>query len=494
MNINAICFGLYLCAVFGGGCYQEESSPGSVNLPRPFAVVDINEELLKDDRTTYSNYVKEYISVDERSVALVRVNVIDGTGGPASFNQTVLIEAGVIAEIGSADSVKVPSDARIIDLEGRTLIPGIVGTHNHLHMPGIPMMEFTAPRMYLASGVTTIQTTGSAAPYLERNLARSISRGDSPGPDIVQTGPYFNGAEGSLAMVHPRDEAHIEEVIRYWVGEGVQWFKVYRHIEPSDLESIITIAHNYGAKVTGHLCSVTYAEASEMGIDAIEHGFIHSYDLSADKEEGICPRGRGFRNTVEINSGKVRRLQEGLISGGVALSSTLAIFEAQVPNRAVADQRTLEAMAPRIMQQYQERKRRMEASAGSWYFKESWLLKSMAFDYAFYKRGGLLTAGLDPGLHNFPGFGDQRNFELFIEAGFEASEAIQVMSANGAQLLGLNNIGTIEEGKRADIVVLGGDLIVDPSMIRKVELVFKEGYGFDPDKLLADVKGQVGYR
>lgn len=361
-------------------------------------------------------------------------------------------------------------------------------------MPGIHFMGFTASRLYLASGVTTIQTTGSASPAREKSMADSIHGGLLPGPDIFHTGPYFNGSEGSNVMITPRDSSHIDDVIKHWTSQGVRWFKVYRHIKPDHLADVIRIAHAYGAKVTGHLCSVTYVEAAQMGIDAIEHGFIHSYDHAEDKEAGLCSGSRDFRDALRIDSPEVDSVQQILIDHNVGLSSTPAIFEAQVPDRAIADERTLQAMSPRSVNTYNERQERMQARGASWYFKPVWLEKSMAYNLAFFQKGGLLTVGLDPGLHNLPGFGDQRNFLLLHEAGFSTEEAIQVMTSNGARLLGKEDIGTIEVGKRADLVILQGDLEATPGTIEQVVMVFKEGYGFDPEKLLEDVKGQVGIR
>ena len=146
-------------------------------------------------------------------------------------------------------------------------------------------------------------------------------------------------------MIIPDSRERIERAIAYWVDEGVEWFKVYRHTKPEDLKAIIEIAHSYGAKVNGHLCSITYREAAEMGIDAIEHGFIHSFDHAEGKEYGTCSGDRDFRNSLAIDSEEVKSVHQEMIENGVALSTTLAIFEAQTPGRAIADQRTLDAMA-----------------------------------------------------------------------------------------------------------------------------------------------------
>lgn len=443
-------------------------------------------------RIGYNDFSSEYIKVDAPVIALSNAKIIDGAGGSSLSGQTILIEDGYIKAVGPTEAIEIPIEAELIDLKGHTIIPGLIGTHNHTHMPGITMMDFTAPRMYLASGVTTIQTTGSAEPALEKHLADSIRNGLTPGPDIIHTGPYFNGADGSAVMITPRDRAHVEEVIGYWASQGVKWFKVYRHITPENLRMVIEVAHDHGVKITGHLCSITYTNAARMGIDAIEHGFIHTYDYSADKSPGVCSGSRAFRDELAIDSEAVGRVHQTLIDHGVAISTTLAIFEAQVPSRAIADERTLRAMSPTMREAYNQRRIRMLERGDDWHFKEEWLEKSMAHDLAFFKRGGLLTAGLDPGLHNLPGFGDQRNYQLLVEAGFSAGEAIQVMTSNGAQLLDLTNVGRIEVGKRADLVVLDGDLEAASEVIENVVLVFKEGYGFDPATLLAEVDGQMG--
>ena len=368
-------------------------------------------------RTEYADYVRSYLAVDTSFVALLNVKIVDGTGAPAKANQALLIEKGYIKALGPVESILIPEEALKLDLQSHTVIPGLVGTHNHMHMPGIHFMGFTASRLYLGSGVTTIQTTGSASPAREKSLADSIHSGLLPGPDVFHTGPYFNGAGGSTAMITPQDSSDIEEVIRHWTGEGVRWFKVYRHIRPDHLREVIRYAHNYGAKVTGHLCSVTYAEAAQMGIDAVEHGFIHSFDHASDKQAGVCSGSRDFRNTLEINSPEVDSVQQILLEQSVAISSTPAIFEAQVPARAQADARTLRAMSPASISNYRQRQQRMEVMGPAWHFKEPWLEKSMAYNLAYFRKGGLLTVGLDPGLHNLPGFGDQRNFLLLREYG-----------------------------------------------------------------------------
>jgi imidazolonepropionase-like amidohydrolase len=437
----------------------------------------------------FSDYTQSFVSLDTSNIALSNVKVIDGTGNPSKNSQTVLIQSGIIVDIGNANEIQITDDFYEINLAGKTIIPGIIGMHNHMRIPRSAMLS-TSPKLYLASGVTTIQTCGTGNPNEELAIAKSIERGEQPGPEIINSGPYFTGPEGKTNFVRFTNEKAVRDTIQYWANKGVKWLKVYRNTRPSDLQIIVDEAHKNNLKVTGHLCATTYSEAVEIGIDAIEHGFIHSFDHATEREIGTCGGNTDFRTNLAIESDEVKQVQQKLIENGVALGSTLAIFEAQA--NMEADERDLDVMAPYHQEAYRQRKLRYQEQGEEWYFKKEWLTKAMAYELQFFRQGGLLVAGLDPGLHNMPGFGDQKNYELFIQAGFEPEGAIQVMTSNGAKLLERTDIGTIEIGKTANIVLLDGDLEDDPKIIRKVETVFKNGVGYDPNKLIKSVKGNVG--
>ena len=444
---------------------------------------------LQASRTKLSDYTKSFVSIDTSKIALLDAKVYNGKGNPVKASQSILIENGTIIRIGNTDKIQIEDDFYRIDLEGKTVIPGIVGMHNHMRVPSSAMLS-TSPKLYLAAGVTTIETCGTGNPYEELAIAKSIVGGEQPGPEIINSGPYFTGSEGKTNFVRFTNEKAIRDTIQYWANKGVKWLKVYRNTRPSDLKVIVDEAHKNNLKVTGHLCATTYSEAAEIGIDAIEHGFLHNYDHATDRETGICSGNTDFRTSLAIDSKEVKRVQQKLIENGVALGSTLAIFEAQA--NVEADTRDLEVMAPLHREAYGQRRLCKQEQGEDWYFKKVWLTKEIAYELQFFRRGGLLVAGLDPGLHNMPGFGDQKNYELFIEAGFKPEEAIQVMTSNGAKLLERTDIGTIEKGKIANLVILDGDLENNPEIIRKVETVFKEGVGYDPHKLIKSVQGNVG--
>src|SRR5256712_8541160 len=144
--------------------------------------------------------VREYVTVDTSLLALTHVLVVDGTGGAPKTDQTIVIRAGRIATVGPAASVQIPAGARVMDLSRSTVISGLIGMHDHLFYTAAGgravQMSYTGPRLYLGSGVTTIRTTGSRAPYAEINLRDQIDRGLTPGPRIHLTAPCITGPPG----------------------------------------------------------------------------------------------------------------------------------------------------------------------------------------------------------------------------------------------------------------------------------------------------------
>lgn len=441
------------------------------------------------ERAELNQNVLKYVKYKSNVLALTNATVFDGKGNPADYNQTLLVVNGYFQSIGRSSEIDIPKVATTINLKGKTIIPGIVGVHNHLHIPRFPFVGETASKLYLASGVTTIQTCGSASPKDEIDLSIRIKQGKFIGPNIVTSGPYFTGKGGNPNMIIPRDEKHIKDTIQHWTEKGVHWFKVYRNTRPSDLEIIIKEAHKRDAKVTGHLCSITFEQATNLGIDGIEHGLNSTSDFRKNKTFGICDGSREYIDELNINSEEVKRLQQLMIDNNVFLTSTLAIYEASIPNRAFADERTLRAMSPFLISQYRERRNDYDTQKSSDNIRERRLKRIMEFEYQFFKMGGTLTAGVDAGRHVLPGYGDQRNFALLKESGFKTEEAIKIMTSNGAKILSNPEIGTIEIGKKADFVIIEGDV---KENIRNVEFVFKDGYGYDPKLILEEMEGKFG--
>ena len=441
---------------------------------------------------------REFVSASEPVVALVNVTLIDGTGSAPKRGQTVVIRDGKIAAVGPSASTRAPEGARVMDLAGHTVIPGLVGVHNHMFYTAAGgrsvRATFTSSRLYLASGVTTIRTTGSNAPYADINTKAEIDAGRAPGPRVHLTAPYITGPSGATYMTTITSPEQARRFVNYWGDEGATWLKAYTNIASADLKAAIDEAHKRGMKVTGHLCSVSFQEAVSLGIDNLEHGLFTASDFVAGKQQDQCPSG--LNSAVVAASPTAAPWTQTIrtmVDRKVSMTSTLAVYEPGFPNRPPRDERVLEAMAPEIREAYLGYRRGVDSSANPRPLTA--LKNAMAFEVAFFRAGGLLAAGVDPtGAGGaLPGYGDQRNYELLIEAGFSPSDVVQIMSLNGAKILGVDRtLGTVEVGKLADLVVVQGDLPADPSVIRRTVVVFKDGVGFDPRRLIESVKGRVG--
>ena len=443
--------------------------------------------------------VKPFLEVDAPVVALEHVRIIDGTGTPPLEDQTVVIDHGRVAALGRASEVPIPDGAQKLPLAGHTVIPGIVGMHEHLFYPsfsGIPLYiehGFSFPRLYLASGVTTARTAGTLEAYTDLNIKKMIDAGKMPGPHMLICVGYLEG-KGSFApqmpdLTGPEDARRFVE---YWAAEGAHSYKAYMHITRAELEAALAAAHARGLKITGHLCSIGFREAAAMGIDNLEHGIAVDTEFMSGKQPDVCPNGPTVDDLekLDMNGEPVQQMIRDLVEHHVVVTSTLAVFEAAPP----LQQRFVDALAPDALRNYLTGRDQLpdvvlRRSATR-------IRKELEFERAFVKAGGLLMAGCDPTGNGsaVAGFGDQRNIELLVSGGFTAVEAIHIATQNGAKFLGMDDrIGSIAVGRNADLVVLDGNPAARIADIEKVELVFKDGAGYDPAKLLDSIRGQVGF-
>lgn len=443
--------------------------------------------------------MRRFVSVDAPVVALTHVRLLDGTGAAPRDDQTVVVRDGLIAEVGPAATVPVPPGAQVLDLRGHTVTPGFVGLHEHTYFrqtTRTTQMTTSGPLAYLALGVTTIRTAGSMFPYQELNMKQAIASGVLPGPRMHITGPYLNGAAGAESMnrgLRTADEAR--RVVAYWAEEGATWLKLQGNLTRAIAGAIVDEAHRHGMKVTGHLCSITFGEAAALGFDAVEHGFITNSAYVPGKRPDTCPDGNmRIQADVDERSEEVQASIRELVARKVAVTSTLAVYETFTPGRFRLDPRAMDLLAP-------DTRREVEAEYAALGTQgltvpERLLRKMMAWERDFVRAGGLLGAGVDPwGSGMLPGFGDLRNYEMLVEAGFTPGEAIQVMSLNGARILGEEaQRGSVTRGKAADLVVIRGDPAATPAQIYDVVTVFRDGIGYDSARMLAAARGLVGVR
>jgi len=462
--------------------------------------------------SSLSPLTQKYVRVNTPRVVLTHVRVIDGTGKPAVDDQNVVIEAGKIVAVQPGKNVPPENGVTVLDLHGYTVMPGIVGMHNHLYhiaRPNlqangdweapllVPQMTFSSPRLYLAAGVTTMRTTGSVETYADLNLKKMIDSGLLPGPHIDVTGPYMEGPDDYLFMqmhqlTSPDDARNL---VNYWADHGVTSFKAYMYITRDQLKAAIDAAHKRGLKVTGHLCSVTYPEAAALGIDDLEHGFMVNTQLDPGKLPDQCPKSGGKPTLEKMapDSPEAKDLIATLVKAHVAVTSTLPVFEHSVPGRPPLRPDMLDAMSPEARTAFlYARNVRASRPAGN---SAEMFQRGMQLERAFVQAGGLLLAGPDPTGNGgtLPGFGDQREIELLVEAGFSPVEAIKIATLNGATYMGRQDqIGSIALGKNADLVLVKGNPATRIEDIEKVEMVFKDGVGYDSQKLFDSVRGRYG--
>lgn len=444
---------------------------------------------------------------------LQHVRIIDGTGSPAQEDQTIVVEGTKITRIGKDTAA--PANSEIFDLTGYTVLPGLVGMHDHIYYlqrPNtdaagaegptlLPQMTFSAPRMYLANGVTTIRTAGSVEPYADINLRKLIDSGRLIGPHVEPTAPYLQGVSDIFLQMHtlsnPEDAKNF---VNFWAAQGANNFKAYMHITRAELGAAIQAAHALHLKVTGHLCSVTYVEAAELGIDNLEHGFFVNTQLDPDKQPDVCSRetGNATLSKMTPDSPEAAALIKLLVAHHVAITSTLPVFEANLAGKPALRLKALATLTPQALEAYlYGRNRRNTAPDSPATLRGAQNYKNdVQLEHKFVEAGGFLMAGLDPTGNGatLPGFGDQHEVELLVtDVGFTPAEAIKIATLNGAIYLGLDaHIGSVQVGKDADLMIVKGDPSKTITDLENVEVVFKDGVAYDSNKLLDSVKGRYG--
>jgi imidazolonepropionase-like amidohydrolase len=455
-----------------------------------------------------------YLAIPSGSIALRHVGIIDGTGAAPRTDQTLVIVDGRIAAVGPAATTAVPEGAQVRDYAGYSLLPGLVGMHDHLFYtasretqrnspggiePGLIVNEipYSAPRLYLAAGVTTLRTTGSIEPYADLKVRSRIESGALPGPHLDLTAPYLEGAGTYFAQMHELSgPEEAGKFVDYWAATGMTSFKGYMNITRAELAAAATAAHRHGLKLTAHLCSVSWPEAVAAGVDDLEHGPVYTdSEFVAGRQPDKCPdRTAPSWAGKSASDPEVVRLIHLLIEHHVAVTSTLPVFELSVPGRAPAQRRSLDAMSEAARNSYLTYRALLDPADP---LPAQLFRLEMQVEHAFATAGGLLLAGPDPtgagGV--LPGFGDQREIELLVEAGFTPVQAIEIGTSNGARFLGRErDIGTIAAGKRADLILVRGDPAAHIADLENVALVFKDGRAYDPALLTESVRGQVGIR
>lgn len=463
----------------------------------------------------------DLVAFDEAQVALVGVDLIDGSGAPRQADMTVVLRDGRIAAVGPRAAVPVPEGARAIELPGHLLTPGFVLMHEHLFYPlsfsprgfaythiGSAFESF--PALYLAGGATTIRTAGAVSPYADLNAREAVEAGRQPGPDMALTAPFVNGPQLMfMQMRNLRTRAEVARFVAHWHEQGMHSFKAYMALQPAQLQALVQAAHARGAKVTGHLCATSYEEAARAGIDNLEHGFWGASDFVGKRRAGTCDFDALWQSleALQPDDPRIERLIRLLVRRKVALTSTPAVLEpfdgghggeghdhGSAPGLCVLAPPLRDAVIAGA------RERSAGQSAAAKARRQALSDKMLALELRFAAAGGLLMLGTDPtgDGHVVPGYGGLRAMQLLQRAGMTAEQVVRVASLNGATYLGRQReIGTVAPGKRADLVLFrrdGAAADIDLWAMPQVRWVFKQGVAYDAAALVRSVAGSAGLR
>jgi imidazolonepropionase-like amidohydrolase len=416
-----------------------------------------------------------------------------------------VLRNGVIARIGPAAELSGETADAVIDGKGRTVIPGLVMMHEHLFFIDVlgeaPMYNsepFAAPKAYLAYGVTTIRTAGTMHGTDDLQTARMVREGKFVGPDIRVTAPFVNGRGSFAFQLRPIDDPdEARRIVNFWADEGATSYKIYQNVSREVLAAAIDAAHRRGLKVTGHLCSITFREAAGMGIDNLEHGVAVASDFVKDKAPDRCPSGDASTDAflaTPDDSREMKSLIDLLVARKVAVTSTLAVFAAGIvdwfpaPDDLLMLNHESQSSALRWLARFRGTPERRARSL-------KLLQAEMRFERAFVAAGGTLMVGTDPTGWGgtLPGPGNHAALRLLVEAGFTPLEVLRFATLEGARYQGIEDrVGTLAAGKQADLMLVDGKPDEDIRDLSRVDLVFKDGIGYDARKIAESLKGKIG--
>ena len=416
----------------------------------------------------FDESVRKFITDSTRTIAFADAIIIDGTGKAPKIHQTLIIKNGLILEIGNSKDIQIPKDAKMINCSGKTIIPGLVMLHEHLFYTikmgtlfNAAEMPYSFPQMYLAGGATTIRTGGSIEPQTDLSIKNLIDEGNLIGPDIDVTAPYIErkGLWNIPSTFQIKDSSEAAAMVNFWADRGCTSFKMYVHATKEDLIAVVREAHKRHLKVTGHIGTITYREAAELGIDNLEHGFMASSDFDAKPRDSQYDDYKTWMalGNLDVKSKDMRELIQYLVDKHVAITSTLPVFKPVSKTEVVLGGGD-STLIPFVSKLVNARWKRMQTgdSLGTTIYK-----KDVIWEKQFYDAGGLLVCGTDPTGDGMvvAGYGSRSELELLVEGGFSAVQAIQIATLNGAKYLGREKlIGSLEPGKRADLVLIDGDL------------------------------------
>jgi imidazolonepropionase-like amidohydrolase len=413
-----------------------------------------------------------------RKIAIVGGVLIDATGNPPLPDAAILTQDGRIVNIGRRTEIPIPNDAFVIHAEGKTVLPGLWDMHAHYSQ-----VEFGP--VYLANGVTTVRDVGNEIDFIP-TIRNALNAGMGIGPSIYFAGIIDGTGPRTMGAVVADSPGEAATVVNRYHLLGALQIKIYSSVKPEIVPAITEAAHRLGMTVTGHVPrDMDVFQAIAAGMDQINHiSYVLQGFLPPEKRSGFAQNPLEAIPALDFNSPDVRREIALLKDHGIVVDPTLALREL-LSHPVVKPVRDFEPgidhLAPQLIDQTEQSGVSAEnAAAGAAYFDAS--LQAVRLLHA---AGVPIVAGTDV---TVPGYSLHREMELYVKAGFAPLEAVQAATIVPARVLGLaKETGSIEVGKRADILIVNGDPLSSIADLRKLDTVITGGRVYDPAPLLRSV-------
>jgi imidazolonepropionase-like amidohydrolase len=440
---------------------------------------------VEEQMRTLGDYTSAYQEDPVEVTALVGGKVVDGLSDVSRDDMTVIVENGRILEIGPRAEVGIPSDARIIDVSGKTLIPGLWDMHAHSN-------QVQWAPAYLAGGITTIRDLGNELEFATA-FRDAIAEGGAMGPDILLSGMVDGAGITGNGVIRATSPEEARAVVDLYFEHGYKQVKIYTAIEPDVLQVLTDEAHERGLTVSGHVPRAVgnAVTAVELGMDQFNHRGLFLSVLFPD--ESVTDLGRLYLFDREIDSGRIARAAAFLVENGTVLDPTISLdILRNLPWGTPLE--TVEPAVGRIAYELWEGKRFLSGvdPERAENMSED-VRRGMKIIGDFHRAGVPIVAGTDNGV---PVFSLYLEMEAYHDLGrLTPLETLQTATIIPARAMGMDTeTGTLEVGKQADIAILDADPLLDIRNIRSVSAVMTNGSYYESDPLWLAVDFRLGER
>lgn len=433
------------------------------------------------------------MTADSQTLALKNVSIVDPLAGTVTPAQTILINDGRIERVGPVKQVKIPRSTESYEIKDTTkafVIPGLIDAHAHVvHQANA--VQLTPEEMlplHLGHGVTSLRIVGDEIVAQKMTQKYAVSNDDRC-PRIFLSGPMVDGdppayADSTVSLTDPERVRPFIQGLKAW---GVLTVPFYVELDPKVGKRLIEEAHKEGMVVAGQLGKYSPQDALADGIDTIEQIWsIFNFSFP-----GAAPNGMGLRSQIDLMNPRAVGLRNLLAQHKSAVCPQLVVYQ----NLLFRDQKEVYAhsdiaMVPRAMRAFWERYRLQSTlDASSLAVRKAEFAKYKELIGLMHKQGILLLAGTDtPSPFVPPGASLHQELELLVQSGLTPAEALAAATINVARVLKMENqLGKIEAGRLADMVVLSSNPLEDIRNTRKIAIVIRGGIALDPARLIRTV-------